>query len=190
MGRSRDGTLKYEDWSFRVKGFDKALTVEVRLDINKDVHFIASMPDGTKLTETDISRLRSAVDDKMRGIETYAWEKVLFVSVKGEYKSHHQVESKDAEVNMEWAIWWRAARSDGHTVWKREENTHHIEYNGPMYYDPDHGRILPYTEAGEAFLRAAADSIRALRKKLEEFFQSDELQLRIEQNTLPLLPPA
>lgn len=175
MGRGRDGTIKHDLWVFRTKeGTNK---VEVRLAVEGEVHFIAEMPDGEKITGTNLNQLRMTVDDIFRGIETSKWEKIIEISVTGEYSRRENA----AEIDLNWRIYWRAKRSDGRMLVKYTED-------GPIGHPcTDRGeRIIPYTEEAEAFLNAAADSIRSLRKKLADFFHADELELRIAENA-PLL---
>jgi hypothetical protein len=176
MGRGRDGTIKHDLWVIRTKtGTHK---VEVRLAVEGEVHFIAEMPDGEKITGTNLNQLRLSVEAIFLGIEIAKWEKIIEISVTGEYARRENA----AEIDLSWRIYWRAKRSDGRTLVKYTED-------GPIGHPcTARGceRIIPYTEEAEAFLNAAAESIRSLRKKLEDFFHADDLELRIAENA-PLL---
>lgn len=181
MGRGRDGTIKHDTWVFRTK--TGKYEVEIRLAVEGNVHFIAEMPGGGKITGTDLNQLRWDVEDAFLGLETAEWEKIIEISVDKEYR--HQEDA--ASVGFSWRVYWQTEQSDGRRFVKYAED-------GPIdhpYTRSEHERVIPYTEDAEAFLNAAAESIRALRRKLESFFWADDLEQKIARgvNLLPAPGP-
>jgi len=177
-------TRKYDVWGIHTEAGIKK--VEVRVSTGGALVLSAVMDDGTILTGTDVDTFRREVNEYVVGLHKLDWEKVLVVSTADREKYGRE---NYINVTLDWGICHRA-QFCGKTVWKKKEGSwqmidyyHGIHAGGPGSLD----RVIPYTEAGEAFLRATVASLEAFSKKIEDFFQSDQLQLCIERNAL-LLP--
>ena len=163
-----------------------------------ETEYLIASYDGVVFKDTDIVRLRERLQEYHIGIKEEDYEKVIVVQTTGERfhsyaKNEERAEAQGGdEFGISWEVCWlvrrlgfifditRTYKISQHKVSEFDTKTHDELYDGYIIGGANEPKaIIPWTEAREAALQAAADSIAATRERVQAALKDNTLFARL-----------